>query len=173
MNLEDDFADLDAIISEVETRRSAKGNIASKYKKLAGSELTREARQILQSEVEIYERLHVWLPTASVALFDSQVCETCQHKHRFFKGWFESQQHRTDPNCKRLVRGKSVDGTLPLMIEEVSHGKVEMCGDCAESGILIEQHLASAARLAADQEAAAILNAAANKRESMQNAPTT
>lgn len=141
----EDFSDLDEIISAQEARRAARGGIALKRHRLTNAHNMRiPERELLQAEVDQYDRMFVWETTACVALFDVQTCAACGHRHRFFRGWFESQQHRSDSNCHRLVRGKSADISLPRRIEEHQQGACEMCDDCAESCLVIDQFLESA-----------------------------
>lgn len=133
---EDDFSDLDAIISEAEDKRVSSRSINNKTRRLAAN-ISDEERLRLVAEVRRHEDLYVWQTQAQVALFHTQVCLTCTHKHRFFMGWMTLQQHRNDPNCRRYVRGRS-DLELPARIEEHAQADVEICSDCAESSITIE-----------------------------------
>jgi hypothetical protein len=133
---EDDFSDLDAIISEAEERRASAHALTIKQKRLSRGSLSEEDRIVLLAEIRLLEDAYIWHTTAAVALFDTQACANCGHTHRFFQGWMTAQQHRRDPNCRRLIRGKPVE-PLPERIEEHQHGFVEFCGDCAESYLLV------------------------------------
>lgn len=135
-----DFSEIDdeinATIAAAEARKAETRGLSAKQRRLAKGQLTEDERFSLLAEIRAYENHHVWNTVAAVALFDTQVCLTCGHTHRFFQGWMTAQQHKTDPNCRRLVRGKPA-GTEPERIEEHAHGLVEMCGDCAEACLTI------------------------------------
>jgi len=155
--VDDDFADLDAIIAESEARRTAKGGITQKRERLAHKGLTEEERRRLEDEVRAFELLFTWRVEANVALFHTQSCDCCNSTHRFFMGWFTHQQHRTDSHCRRLVAGRSGED-LPDRIELHAQGMVPMCGNCAESSLMIEKALRDAEKLARAHEEALALN---------------
>lgn len=134
-----DFADLDAIIAETEERKRTKSSIKGKLTKLAHGGLTPDERARLQAEVREYEDHHVWRTVAAVALFKTQTCACCGSHHRFFEGWMTAQDHRSDPNARRLVRGKPVEIDLPQRIQEHTHGACEMCSNCAEAQLIIDR----------------------------------
>lgn len=132
----DDFSDLDSIIADAETERAAKRGIAAKRSKLS-TNLSDDERLKLTAEVRRHEDTYVWQTVAAVALFHSQHCASCDHTHRFFMGWMTLQQHRTDPNCRRYCRGRAE--AVETRIETHAQADVEMCADCAEAQLEIEQ----------------------------------
>lgn len=134
---EDDFADLDAIIATGEAKRAESRAIMAKQKRLAKGNLTEDERLTLTAELRAWEDAYVWTTVAAVALFHTQACVTCGHKHRFFMGWMTQQNHKRDPNCRRFVRGKPIE-PVPRRIEEHSQPAAEMCSDCAEACLVIE-----------------------------------
>lgn len=134
---EDDFSDLDSIIADAETERASRKGIAAKRQKL-NTKLSDEDRLKLLAEVRQHEDTYIWQTQAAVALFHSQHCLGCDHTHRFFMGWMSLQQHRTDPNCRRYTRGKPVE-RIQERIETHAQADVELCSDCAESQLLINQ----------------------------------
>lgn len=135
--IDPDFADLDAIIAEEESKRAAKRALKSKRAALASGTLSEADRLRFSAELASYEAQHTWQVVANVALLHTQECVTCGSTHRFFKGWFTEHKHRSDKHSRKLVAGRSTD-PLPVRIEEHSQGPVEMCGNCAESCLLID-----------------------------------
>jgi len=133
--IEDDFADLDAIIAEAESERTAKQALGAKRKRL-GANISEDERVRLMAEIRRHEDLYVWRTDAAIAMFHSQHCTTCDHTHKFFLGWMTLQQHRNDPNCRRYLRGKPLG--VESRVETHAQPEVELCADCAEATIMIE-----------------------------------
>lgn len=164
---DDDFSDLDAIISEAEAKKHEKRSLESKQKRLAKGGLSEDERVTILAEIRRYEDTYIWETTAAVALFHTQHCTTCGHDQRFFVGWMTQQDHRRDPNCRRFTRGKPA-GTYPERIEAHAQPPVEMCSDCAESCLVIGQLVTVIDNdITAKQEAAA-LSAQRDRREKLQ-----
>ncbi len=137
-DLDDDFADLDLIIAEHEAKKLAARALSGKQKKLAKGGLNEEERNRLLAEVRTYEEAHVWTTSAAIALFHTQECLSCGHKHRFFLGWMTQQDHKRDAHCRRLVRGRPLEPVV-AKVEEHAQPPVEMCGDCCEASLAIER----------------------------------
>lgn len=139
-DLDDDFADLNVIIAEDEQRRAAKRHAAGSKARLAKGGLDDSERIALERELDEWVTKHTWQVVANIALFHTQTCASCGSLHRFFMGWFTQQDHRTDKNARRFVAGKSHE-PLPERIEHHAQGSVEMCGNCAESCLIINQYV--------------------------------
>ena len=133
---EDDFTELDAIIAEGEERRQADNARKAASRRVKDRRLTEEEQLIALAEQRRLEDLYIWQPIANVALFKIQKCITCTHPHTFFQGWMILQQHRSDSNCRRYIAGKS--GVLPSRTEYHDAGSVELCSDCVEACIIID-----------------------------------
>jgi hypothetical protein len=146
-----DFSDLDLIIAEDEARRAGARKLI-KLKLLARKGTSSEERLRLNEEIEAYENLHTWTTVAAVALFHSQECLACGHKHRFFLGWMTQQQHRRDAHCSRMTRGRPLE-PVPTQVVEHAQPPVEMCGDCCEAVLTIESIVG---RVNADIEATTV-----------------
>jgi hypothetical protein len=140
--LDDDFSDLDEIISRDESKRAENRHIAAASKRLAKGGLSETDRIALLAEVRRYEDTHIWTTVAAVALFHTQECLGCGHRHRFFLGWMTQQDHKRDTHCRRFIRGKPIE-TVPTRMEEHIQPPVEMCGDCAECSIELLQIIES------------------------------
>lgn len=78
----------------------------------------------------------IWKPITNVALIYQQRCQSCDHSHSFFMGWFTEQRHASDRHTRRLVQGRSPG--LPALVERQSHGLVDYCPDCVEAQIIID-----------------------------------
>lgn len=133
---DDDLSDLDSIVAEEELRLAAEAATAANRRKLERRGLSEDDRFVLTAEVRKHEDVYVWRTVAAVALFHTQVCTSCGHKHRFFMGWMTAQDHKTDPNCRRLLRGMPIE-RVERRIEEHAQPEAEMCGDCAEAAITV------------------------------------
>jgi len=79
-----------------------------------------------------------WFEEAAVVLVHVQECESCGARHEFCHGWFTAKLHRSDPHAHQLLKGKPI-GKWPLRVQRVNVGTVAVCGDCAESQIIIEE----------------------------------
>lgn len=119
-----DFSDLDAMIAESEQEAAARSARERRRREATGAGPVEPP--------EVYQ----WITVHAVALFHTQTCRSCSHKHRFFMGWMTAQQHRTDPNCRRLLRGMPA-GAVERRIEEHSQPEAELCGDCAEATLMV------------------------------------
>lgn len=136
----DDFADLDAFLDTHAKGLETEKALRAKRSKMGKGGLSELDKGRLLAEIRTLEEGHVWITVASVALFHTQICETCGHTHRFFKGWMTQQDHKHDKNCRRLRAGKAI-GNYPSRIEDHAQGLVPMCGDCAEVSIILDQFL--------------------------------
>jgi hypothetical protein len=153
LDSDEDFSDLDSIIADAEADLAAKRSLDAKRKRLLRG-MSEDDRIKLLAQIRAAEDVYVWRTVAGVALFHSQHCLSCGHEHRFFMGWMTLQQHKTDPNCRRYVRGRPTTAT-PLHTENHAQPDVELCADCAESCILLESIVDSVdAEIVRKQEAA-------------------
>lgn len=140
---EDDFDDLDAEIALAIAAKEERKSLTIKQKRLAV--LSRSThpdaeleRQILTAIIRRMEEGIVWHTVAATALFHTQTCMTCGARHGLFMGWMSEQHHKTDPSARRLLKGKPIE-PLPERIEEHDQGFCEMCSDCAECCLIINQ----------------------------------
>ena len=79
-----------------------------------------------------------WITDAAVVLIHEVGCMCCLQVEQTCQGWFTSQHHRTDKHARRLVKGRP-QGTFPIRVERHQHGSVDICANCAESQVLIEE----------------------------------
>jgi len=153
---EEDFGDLDQMLVEIEATERASADVAAKRRRLKKDKLSEDERQRLTAEVRTFEALFVWRSTANVALFATQHCAVCGHIHSLFQGWMTSQDHRTDHFARRLIKGRTVG--LPERREEHDQGTVEMCSDCADACLIINDVMGQAETAAVAHERAATLD---------------
>lgn len=96
--------------------------------------------QRLLWEIRRLEEGRVWITVARLAVFDTQVCDTCGSRHEFFRGWMLEQRHTGDKTARKLVAHAPADGQpklLPERREDHAAAHVDVCGNCVESQIAI------------------------------------
>lgn len=133
----EDLLELEDLLKEATAKSAEEKRLTQARKRLAHisklDHATKEDERIsLLSEIRKLEEGRVWLTVGAVVLLHDQVCGVCGSKHEFFVGWFTDQRHASDPNCRRLVRGKPIE-RLPERVEHHPLGTVEICANCAES----------------------------------------
>jgi hypothetical protein len=140
---EEDFSDLDELLaeataaSEEDKRLKAARKRLSKVQKSNHPNADTEALALV-AEIRELEAKRIWLTVGCVALFHTQTCATCGAHHAFFQGWMTAQQHLTDPNARRLVKGRPVE-KMPETREDHFQGVVEACSNCIECVIAIDE----------------------------------
>jgi hypothetical protein len=80
-----------------------------------------------------------WITVAAVVLIHETRCLCCQQTSRHSQGWYTAQKHTSDKFANRLTAGKPIGHGLPMRVEHHQLPDVEICANCAESQILIEQ----------------------------------
>ena len=137
-----DLDELEEFLADAERRVKEKSQLEQKQARLKrlmhskSPDHELERQQLLASIRRLEEGI-VWQTTANVALFYAQTCTMCGGRHRFFAGWMTEQLHKTDPNSRRLLAGRAIE-SLPSRLEIYEQPPVDICSNCAESSIAID-----------------------------------
>lgn len=123
--VDEDFSDLDALLSEAKAERQEKT--------LQREVRARQARQQLTPEdllrLAAWEAAQ-WTRVANVALFETQICE-CGFEHNLFTGLFAEETHKSLHNGeRRWVPAESALKDLPNIVRKRIKF-VAMCDICA------------------------------------------
>ena len=126
-----DFDDLDALLAEakVDQKKTVRQLNAQVHKELDSLEALLD---------EATRPKPVWETDAAVVLIHDQLCLSCLTVSSHCIGWFASQKHSTDPHARRMVAGRPI-GKFPLRVEHHKQPDVDICANCAESQIRIEE----------------------------------
>jgi hypothetical protein len=117
---------LDESMQEVAKAKSAKAAKKALSKGLASVEETAALKKIVAN----WEIGRLWLPRATVVMFDVQRCTSCGLRHSHFVGFFQRQEHRSS-NVMRWVRAAEapMQASLPEEVKENEH-LTEVCAGC-------------------------------------------
>jgi hypothetical protein len=121
---------LDALLQESLQEAAAAQKAKAAKKALKTGLATTEETTMLQRLVANWEIGRLWLPRATVVMFDVQRCTTCGAKHSHFVGRFQRQEHRTS-TAMRWVRASEapMQVDLPEEVKENEH-LTDLCASC-------------------------------------------
>jgi hypothetical protein len=121
---------LDALLQESLQEVAAAQKAKAAKKALKTGLATAEEAAMLQRFVANWEIGRLWLPRATVVMFDVQRCTTCGAKHSHFIGRFQRQEHRTS-TAMRWVRASEapMQAGLPEEVKENEH-LTDLCASC-------------------------------------------
>jgi hypothetical protein len=121
---------LDALLQESLREVAATQKAKAAKKALKTGLATAEEAAMLQQLVANWEIGRLWLPRATVVMFDVQRCTTCGAKHSHFIGRFQRQEHRTS-TAMRWVRASEapMQADLPEEVKENEH-LTDICASC-------------------------------------------
>lgn len=123
------FMDLDDLLNESMQMRDAEYANKANREKLKRSNLSREDRAEIEAKVREWESRNLWTPVANVAVFEQVICD-CGFCVEPFSHMMQQQQHKNDPNLRRLVRTDAITLSLPkLVAKQIS--EVPICDQCA------------------------------------------
>lgn len=136
---------LDDLLAESMAISAETGRVKAARRKLADERiaLSLAEKNELRAIVDAYDEKVLWDTVANVALLHTQECVTCGTHSEFFMGWMREQHHRTMPNTRRLVAGKS-PSRIPSRVERHKQHDVECCPACVEASVLIDEAIRSA-----------------------------
>ena len=130
LDLDLGFDDLDALLEESMTAAKAKETHKANRKRLQVSNLSKDEKDALESQVKLYELQKEWKAEANVAMFNVQACR-CGSKHAVFSGWFQRQRSRQS-KVDRWVRPEA--GPSPALANErldIDLPDTSICQTCA------------------------------------------
>jgi hypothetical protein len=121
---------LDALLRESLQEVAAAQKVKAAKKALKTGLANAEETAMLQRLVANWEIGRLWLPRATVVMFDVQRCTTCGAKHSHFVGRFQRQEHRTS-TAMRWVRASEapMQAGLPEEVKENEH-LTDLCASC-------------------------------------------
>jgi hypothetical protein len=95
--------------------------------------------EIFQAAIDKRE----WEVVGVVALIHIQQCNACGATQRFSHGWKTEKRHLRDKTCRVLEAGLPVEESrhvarYPAKVEYVQCPSVDVCADCAETQIMID-----------------------------------
>jgi hypothetical protein len=130
LEAEDGEFSLDALLQESLQEVAAAQKAKAAKKALKTGLATAEEAAMLQRLVANWEIGRLWLPRATVVMFDVQRCTTCGAKHSHFIGRFQRQEHRTS-TAMRWVRASEapMQAGLPEEVKENEH-LTDLCASC-------------------------------------------
>jgi hypothetical protein len=130
LEAEDGEFSLDALLQESLQEVAAAQKAKAAKKALKTGLATAEEAAMLQRLVANWEIGRLWLPRATVVMFDVQRCTTCGAKHSHFIGHFQRQEHRTS-TAMRWVRASEapMQADLPEEVKENEH-LTDLCASC-------------------------------------------
>jgi hypothetical protein len=130
LEAEDGEFSLDALLQESLQEVAAAQKAKAAKKALKTGLANAEEAAMLQRFVANWEIGRLWLPRATVMMFDVQRCTTCGTKHSHFVGRFQRQEHRTS-TAMRWVRASEAPMQAGLT-EEVKENEhlTDLCASC-------------------------------------------
>lgn len=142
--MDDSFADLlkRATAATAEDRRLKESRKRLAAISMSGHPAASGESAALLADIRKLEEGRVWITHARVALFNTQMCLTCESKHEFFIGWMLEQRHISDKTARKLTRQQIGEGEKPLLLPERREDHLhpcEVCSNCVESVMAINR----------------------------------
>lgn len=140
--IDDDLPDLDSLLEGSPADRRMTDRELKQWNSNVHSRIEDDLDSLL---AEAAQPRAQWETIAAVVLIHEQHCIACQQTSRISQGWFTAQKHTSDKFANRLLAGRPI-GSLPLRVERHKMPDVDICANCAEGQIMIEQAMASEGR---------------------------
>jgi hypothetical protein len=134
--------ELDMLLQEVTAASAEDKRLKAARKRLAEISDSKHPaaageQAALISAIRKLEEGRIWITTARLALFHTQICDTCGADHSFFQGWMNEQKHVSDRTARRLIPWREGDTPMVERREDHFQGHMDTCHECVESVIAI------------------------------------